>query len=71
MTGLNQAAVVQSLGATSQYLVLSMDEINRLKPAFDLIDFTHANLHGAIAFRDEAGKLMVVFGNPFNVKVKS
>ena len=71
MTGLDQAVVVQSLGATFQYPVLSMDELSRLTPAFDVIDFTHANLHGAIAFRDKADKLMVVFGNPFNVKVKN
>ncbi len=71
MTGLDQAVVVQSLGATFQYPVLSMDELSRLTPAFDVIDFTHANLHGAIAFRNKADKLMVVFGNPFNVKVKN
>ena len=71
MTGLDQAAVVQSLGATFQYPVFSMDDLSRLTPAFDVIDFTHANLHGAIAFRDKADKLMVVFGNPFNVKVKN
>ena len=71
MTGLDQAVVVQSLGATFQYPVLAMDELSRLTPAFDMIDFTHANLHGAIAFRDKADKLMVVFGNPFNVKVKN
>ena len=71
MTGLDQAAVVQSLAATFQYPVLLMDELNRLSPAFDVIDFAHANLRGAIAFRDEAGKLIVVFGNPFDVKVKS
>ena len=71
MTGLDQAVVVQSLGATFQYPVLSMDELSRLTPAFDVIDFTHANLHGALAFRDQADTLMVVFGNPFNVKVKN
>ena len=71
VTGLDQAAVMQSLGATFQYPVLAMDDLNRLTPAFDVIDFAHANLRGAIAFRDKADKLIVVFGNPFDVKVKN
>ncbi len=71
MTGLDQAAVVQSLGATFQYPVLAMDDLNQLTPAFDVIDFASANERESVAFRDEAGKLLIVFGNPFDVKVQS
>ena len=71
MTGLDQAAVMQALGATFQYPVLAMDDLNQLTPAFDVIDFTSANEREAVAFRDEAGKLLIVFGNPFDVKVQS
>jgi general secretion pathway protein E len=71
MTGLDQAAVMQSLGATFQYPVLAMDDLNRLTPAFDVIDFASANERESVAFRDEAGKLIIVFGNPFDVKVQS
>ena len=71
MTGLDQAAVVQSLGATFQYPVLVMDDLNQLTPAFDVIDFSSANERESVAFRDEAGKLLIVFGNPFDVKVQS
>ena len=71
MTGLDQAAVVQSLGATFQYPVLAMDDLNQLTPAFDVIDFANANERESVAFRDEAGKLLIVFGNPFDVKVQS
>ncbi len=71
MTGLDQAAVMQSLGATFQYPVLAMDDLNRLTPAFDVIDFASANERESAAFRDEAGKLIIVFGNPFDVKVQS
>ena len=71
MTGLDQAAVMQSLGETFQYPVLAMDDINQLKPAFDVIDFASANARESVAFRDETGKLVVVFGNPFDVKVQS
>jgi general secretion pathway protein E len=71
MTGLDQVAVMQSLGATFQYPVLIMDDLNRLTPAFDMIDFASANERESVAFRDEAGKLIIVFGNPFDVKVQS
>ncbi len=71
MTGLDQSAVMQSLGATFQYPVLAMDDLNRLTPAFDVIDFASANERESAAFRDEAGKLIIVFGNPFDVKVQS
>jgi general secretion pathway protein E len=71
MTGLDQAAVMQALGQTFHYPVLSMDDINRLTPAFDVIDFSSANEREAVAFKDEAGKLIIVFGNPFDVKVQS
>ena len=71
MTGLDQADVVQSLGATFQYPVLAMDDLNQLTPAFDVIDFSSANERESVAFRDEAGKLLIVFGNPFDVKVQS
>ena len=71
MTGLDQVAVMQSLGATFQYPVLAMDDINQLIPAFDVIDFASANERESVAFRDEAGKLLIVFGNPFDVKVQS
>jgi general secretion pathway protein E len=71
MTGLDQAAVIQALGQTFHYPVLSMDDINRLTPAFDVIDFTSANEREAVAFKDEAGKLIIVFGNPFDVNVQS
>ena len=71
MTGLDQAAVMQALGATFQYPVLAMDDLNQLTPAFDVIDFTSANERESVAFRDAAGKLLIVFGNPFDVKVQS
>lgn len=71
MTGLDQAAVMQALGQTFHYPVLSMDDIDRLTPAFDVIDFTSANDREAVAFRDEAGKLIIAFGNPFDVKVQA
>ena len=71
MTELDQATIMHSLGATFQYSVLAMDDLNRLTPAFDVINFANANEREAVAFRDETGKLAVVFGNPFNVKVQS
>ena len=77
MTGLDQAAVMQSLGETFQYPVLAMDDLNQLTPAFDVIDFASANEREAVAFRDETAKLTpsessllqepVIFGMRTNV----
>ena len=71
MTGLEQLAVVQALGQTFHYPVLTMDDLNRLTPAFDVIDFPSANERESIAFRNEENQLFIVFGNPFDVKLQS
>ncbi len=66
-----QSVVVQALGQTFHYPVLSMDDLNRLTPAFDVIDFASANERESVAFRNETGQLVIVFGNPFDVKLQS
>ncbi len=71
MTGLDSAAVMQALGQNFHYPVYAMDDLNRLSPAFDVIDFPTANEREAIAFRDAAGALIIVFGNPVDVKLQN
>ncbi len=71
MTGLEQSAVVQSLGYSLHYPVLTMDDINQLIAAFDVIDFSHANERASVAFRDHDERLVVVFGDPFDVRLQS
>jgi general secretion pathway protein E len=71
MTRLDHQAVMHSLGLSFHYPVLSMDDINLLTPAFDVIDFSNAVERNAIAFRNAENQLIVVFGNPFDARLQS
>ncbi len=67
MLALPSAEFMVALGGTLHYPVLAMHELHRLVPAFDVIEFTQALEHECLALRDENGKLLVVFGDPFDV----
>jgi general secretion pathway protein E len=71
MTGFDQVDVMRSLGQTLHYPVLEMDSINRLVPAFDVIDFSRANESTCVAARDEVGSLVLIFSNPFDASLLS
>jgi len=55
-----------ALGSFLHYPVLMMQDLHRLKPAFDVIEFTQAMAHECIALRDDSGTLLLVFGDPFD-----
>jgi len=63
--GLPAPAFIASLGATLHYPVLSMDDLHRLTPAFDILPFSQSIQRNCVAFRDESGRLAVVVGDPF------
>lgn len=71
MTGLADWQVLQAIGKSLHYPVCDMEAINHLTSAFDVIDFSSANERGCVAFRDEHGRLSVLFGNPFDVRLQS
>jgi len=53
------------LGLTLHYPVLSMEQMHKLKPAFDLLPFAVAQQKNCVAFRDDDGQLRLVAGDPF------
>ena len=63
--GLPPAVFSASLGLTLHYPVLSMEQLQQLRPAFDLLPFSLATQKNCVAFYDEAGQLQVVAGDPF------
>ena len=63
--GLSPAAFTAGLGLTLHYPVLSMDQLQRLAPAFDLLPFSQAAQKECVVFRDEAGAVLLVAGDPF------
>jgi len=71
MTGLNNTDMMEALGAASYYPVLSMENLHKMTADFDVLDFPSALEHECIAFRDDKGKLQLVFGDPFNTKLQA
>ena len=63
--GLPPAVFSASLGLTLHYPVLSMEQLQQLRPAFDLLPFSLATQKNCVAFYDEAGQLQFVAGDPF------
>lgn len=57
---------ISQLAKIFGYLPLSMDNLHELEPAFDVISFTEASKRDCLLFRDDAGKLQLVFADPFN-----
>lgn len=63
--GLPPAVFSASLGLTLHYPVLSMEQMQQLRPAFDLLPFSLASQKNCVAFYDDDGQLRMVAGDPF------
>lgn len=57
---------VSQLANTFSYLSLPMEDLHQMAPAFDVLSFTEASQRDCLLFRDAAGKLLLVFADPFN-----
>ena len=57
---------VATLAHTLRYPSLTMDELDALTPAFDILPFKDTLKHKAVALRNAQGELLVVFSDPFN-----
>ncbi|MGZ8983676.1 MAG: GspE/PulE family protein [Methylotenera sp.] len=71
MLALPAAEFMAALGSTLHYPVLAMHELHHLAPAFDVIEFTQALEHECLALWDEDGKLLIVFGDPFDAGIQA
>jgi general secretion pathway protein E len=58
-------AFVVALARTLRYAVVTMDELHRLTPAFEVLPFTEATQKQCVAFRAPDQKLILVSGDPF------
>ncbi|OGA40780.1 MAG: general secretion pathway protein GspE [Betaproteobacteria bacterium RIFCSPLOWO2_12_FULL_62_13] len=61
----------QVLGAALGFPVLTMQRLHALAPAFDVLPFQEAAAHECIAFRDEAGELLVAIADPFALELQT
>ncbi len=57
--GVPPALFTARLGLTLHYPVLSMEQMQQMKPAFDLLPFSVAQQKNCVAFRDDAGQLLI------------
>ena len=66
-SGLGSEKFTQTLARTLHYTVLTMDDLYRLAPAFDVLTFAEAVERECITLRDEDGSLILVMGDPFRM----
>jgi general secretion pathway protein E len=57
---------IGALGHMLHYPVFTMDGLNGLTPAFEMLSFTVALKRECLAMRDVDGRLIMVTGDPFN-----
>ncbi len=69
--GLDAKNFVIALGSMFHYPVFSMDGLNRLASAFDVLPFSEAVERGCIALKNENEELMVIMSDPFNVGLQT
>ncbi|WP_088279573.1 GspE/PulE family protein [Ideonella sp. A 288] len=65
------AEFIRRLAATVRFPALTMDDLHRLQPAFDVLPFADAAQHECVALRDPDGRLVVVFGDPFDARLRA
>jgi general secretion pathway protein E len=70
-SGLAAQAFVEALGGTLHYPVATMEDLYRMKPAFDALPFAEAVARECLALWDEDGGLAVVMGDPFDVGLQA
>jgi general secretion pathway protein E len=66
-SGLDPQCFVRALATTLHYVPASMEELHRMSPAFDVLPFSEALERECLALRDEAGSLVLIMGDPFNI----
>jgi general secretion pathway protein E len=70
-SGLGPQAFVEALGAALHYPVATMEELYRMKPAFDVLPFAEAVARECLVLRDEQERLAFVMGDPFDVGLQA
>lgn len=71
MLALPSGEFTAALGEILHYPVLKMADLQRYKPAFDVIEFTQALEHECLALRNDDGQLIITFGNPFDAGIQA
>ena len=70
-SGLNEDGFMRALGASLDYQVASMSDLENLQPAFDLLSFTESTERECLLLRDANDGLVLVITDPFNVEIQA
>ncbi len=70
-SGLNEDGFMRVLGASLDYQVASMSDLESLQPAFDLLSFTESTERECLLLRDANDGLVLVITDPFNVEIQA
>ncbi len=70
-SALGAQAFVEALGAAMHYPVAKMEDLYRMKPAFEALPFAEAMARECLPLRDEHERLILVMGDPFEVGLQA
>ncbi len=65
-TGLDAGSFIKMLGGMLHYPVFTMEDLNRMAPAFDILPFAEALERECLMLRDDDGRLLMVMGDPLS-----
>jgi general secretion pathway protein E len=65
LAGVPPEVFLARLGAAFHYPVAAIDDLHRWTPVFELLPFAESLSAQMVLFRDDAGALRLVFGDPF------
>ena len=66
MAGLPAAEFIRRLAGSLRFEALTMEDLHRLAPAFDVLPFAEASQRDCVALRDGLAQLLLVIGDPFD-----
>ena len=66
-TALDAGSFVKALGGMLHYPVFSMEGLNRLTPAFDVLSFAEMLERECLLLRDDDARLVMIMGDPFSI----
>jgi general secretion pathway protein E len=69
--GVAPGQFVRQLADTFGYPSIEMEQMIGMTPSFELLPYTDAQSRECVAFRDDGGKLHMVFCDPFNVTLQA
>ncbi len=71
LTNADQYQLIQSVGEILNYQSATMNELNAMTPAFDIVNYTQAHRMGIVVFRNQSNTLVVVFSDPYDVSLQN